>query len=549
MAFALMSRMSVSVQTVMAIKSPQQQNPAYDLNLPAGAGFDNFMFDSLINNFMTRKIGRPPEQSAENTEVDSRRYIRESKEPDRPYRDSEINDRRKIRAGSQQPERGNESREITREPAQPDKYADAGNKNNSKNPDPAKKDSGPSADNSQTVKAKANDLKTGDLLFRCAGGLINKAETAVNEGAGQPGDNADTGAEKGNYTDALFNGGKTAVSKDKAQLTDNTKNVLKTAVLPAGLLKNSDSGQVDFQAALTAGDKNRQSLNSDQAKAENGLKTGRLLSEKANESTGGKGININEDMVNARVKTANSGSGNSRAVETVNLSGKNTHGGQYLVRQFLFQEAAATPAGNNSAKALSGGGLLPEFSGGLNREGGSRNSSRTVRAKSGTGNTGLPDSAGVGHGGVKGKNISQAGKPVKPPAFNDVIDRIIYVAKGNNRIGVTVENETVGKLNINLSLNKGIVNVHINAADNATREFVQNNIQHIVDSLSKNGVSVGGFSVGLRNHKDSEGNENRYGYGNGKGDNFSVDGSHEKEYLKAGENAARTGNGMISVFA
>ena len=36
--------------------------------------------------------------------------------------------------------------------------------------------------------------------------------------------------------------------------------------------------------------------------------------------------------------------------------------------------------------------------------------------------------------------------------------------------------------------------------------FIENNINYIVDSLAKDGLSVGGFSVGLKNHNDHEGN-------------------------------------------
>jgi flagellar hook-length control protein FliK len=96
------------------------------------------------------------------------------------------------------------------------------------------------------------------------------------------------------------------------------------------------------------------------------------------------------------------------------------------------------------------------------------------------------------------------GLAARPAGFNEVLDNIVYIVKGNNRLGITLQHDTFGKLNINLSLDKGIVNVHINTSDKVLREFIENNIQYIVDSLEKEGISIGGFSIGLRDHKDPD---------------------------------------------
>jgi flagellar hook-length control protein FliK len=93
----------------------------------------------------------------------------------------------------------------------------------------------------------------------------------------------------------------------------------------------------------------------------------------------------------------------------------------------------------------------------------------------------------------------------RPAGFNELLNDIMYVARGNNKLGVTLEHELFGKLNINLSLNKGVVNVHINTADNSVKEYIENNIQSIVDALADEDVSVGGFSVGLKGRKNHEG--------------------------------------------
>lgn len=129
-----------------------------------------------------------------------------------------------------------------------------------------------------------------------------------------------------------------------------------------------------------------------------------------------------------------------------------------------------------------------------------------------------------------------AGNVTRPSSFNDLLDSIIYYAKGNNRLGVTVEHENFGKLNIRLNMNNGTVNVHIHASDKAVREFIENNIQHIVDALSKDGVSVGGFSVALRDQNKSGGTP------------VFIHKDREKEYTENTEQV-NINNTLVNVFA
>ncbi len=94
----------------------------------------------------------------------------------------------------------------------------------------------------------------------------------------------------------------------------------------------------------------------------------------------------------------------------------------------------------------------------------------------------------------------------RPTGFTELLEKIVYVAKSNNSLDVTIKHNDLGKLNINLTMEKGILNVHINTTERVVREFIQNNIQYIVDSLKENGVSIGGFSVNLRDQQDNRGN-------------------------------------------
>jgi len=91
--------------------------------------------------------------------------------------------------------------------------------------------------------------------------------------------------------------------------------------------------------------------------------------------------------------------------------------------------------------------------------------------------------------------------PVSRPQAADpaeAIDNTVAIMKGSNRLAVTLEPDGLGKLNINLSLDKGIINAHFNVADDSARNLISNNMQQIMHSLAKDGLSVGGFSVSLR---------------------------------------------------
>jgi flagellar hook-length control protein FliK len=67
-----------------------------------------------------------------------------------------------------------------------------------------------------------------------------------------------------------------------------------------------------------------------------------------------------------------------------------------------------------------------------------------------------------------------------------------------NRLAVQLDHDGLGKLDINLSLDKGAVNAQINVADDAAKKLIENNMQQIVNSLLGEGVSISGFSVSLK---------------------------------------------------
>jgi hypothetical protein len=133
-------------------------------------------------------------------------------------------------------------------------------------------------------------------------------------------------------------------------------------------------------------------------------------------------------------------------------------------------------------------------------------------------------------GSIFTKNAARAA------GFNEVLDRIVYVIRGNNRLGVSVEHDLLGKININLSMEKGMVHVHINATEKVTSEFIENHLHYLMDELSKEGVNVGGFSFGM-----ADGN-------NEEGEDSGKEGSMGKDY-ETGHDGPGNRTGLISIFA
>lgn len=83
------------------------------------------------------------------------------------------------------------------------------------------------------------------------------------------------------------------------------------------------------------------------------------------------------------------------------------------------------------------------------------------------------------------------------PLNSGRVDNVPYVGRDGNGFIVTLEPDGLGKLNIHLNLDNGSINVEINVSNDSTKNLIESNIRHIVDSLLKEGLSVGGLSVQL----------------------------------------------------
>ena len=69
----------------------------------------------------------------------------------------------------------------------------------------------------------------------------------------------------------------------------------------------------------------------------------------------------------------------------------------------------------------------------------------------------------------------------------------------------------VGKLEIEVVLEKGVVNARITAADPAGREAIARSLPQIVEALARDGMNVGGFTVSLKERRDRTGNAPAHG--------------------------------------
>ena len=111
----------------------------------------------------------------------------------------------------------------------------------------------------------------------------------------------------------------------------------------------------------------------------------------------------------------------------------------------------------------------------------------------------------------------------------------LFVTTKNNSssINISLNTNDIGILDIELVLEKGVINGHINTTDNIGKELIERNLYRIIDSLTREGLNIGGFSVSLR-HKGEGFSENRGNQEIIKRDNLIRDIDSPAYYLKQG---------------
>jgi hypothetical protein len=364
------------------------------------------------------------------------------------------------------------------------------------------------SENSPGVSETGNGLKTGDFLSDILGDAVSKHENALKAG-------------------------------------DVLSDLLKGPVLKSES-SSETSGSVNSESAKV----NIAELSPVEAGTEGGLKTGDQMFAKSEM--------VDKTPVNGRGSEENSIEG--RNDENKLKSGDTAHTDLFIHREIVEGGDKKTDAksnhfnvtqsredalylnspGKDSIRETLIQGMSPEVATHVNAEhslkGTSFDAAKQVNIDSEVDNVHLVNSSNITREGDKAGESIFSGSTARPAGLHELVDKIVYVVRGNSKLGVAVEHENLGKLNINLSMEKGVVNVHIDATDKVTREYLENNIQQIIDSLSKNGVSVGGFSVALKEHSDNPAKT------------FTMD-NGQKRKISAEPVSVKSRRGLVNIFA
>jgi flagellar hook-length control protein FliK len=95
----------------------------------------------------------------------------------------------------------------------------------------------------------------------------------------------------------------------------------------------------------------------------------------------------------------------------------------------------------------------------------------------------------------------------KRSAFSDQLDVIMQNAKiavrdsKNGSFSIRLYPESLGKVNVNLSLEQGVIFGKFLVDSTDAKEALLENIQSVIDRLQENGISVGSFNVNVRDEK------------------------------------------------
>jgi len=119
-------------------------------------------------------------------------------------------------------------------------------------------------------------------------------------------------------------------------------------------------------------------------------------------------------------------------------------------------------------------------------------------------------SPSVAPGRNAAENVSAPRPPLSEPAaaqaqrtFQVGENAFVLNRKSDTTMEITLSPPGVGKLEIEIVLDKGVVNANITAADPAGRDAIERSLPQIVQALADGGMAIGGFTVSLK----KQGNE------------------------------------------
>jgi flagellar hook-length control protein FliK len=79
----------------------------------------------------------------------------------------------------------------------------------------------------------------------------------------------------------------------------------------------------------------------------------------------------------------------------------------------------------------------------------------------------------------------------------ELVEPAVPLIPNSNQVAVTLEPDGLGQVRINLRLDQGLVHGQFRVSDDHVRTLIGNNIQNLVETLTRDGLSVGGFTVSL----------------------------------------------------
>ncbi|NWF52154.1 MAG: flagellar hook-length control protein FliK, partial [Nitrospirae bacterium] len=128
--------------------------------------------------------------------------------------------------------------------------------------------------------------------------------------------------------------------------------------------------------------------------------------------------------------------------------------------------------------------------------------------------------------------------PDKPLSLDDKYNDLYTISKkGDASIEISLEPNGMGEIDIELVLDKGVINAQINASENIGKEFIEKNLDNIMRVLISEGLHIGSFSVSLQNKEGTS------VYGNKKEDIQDIRLANVRNLSNAEHN-----EGLISIF-
>jgi uncharacterized protein (DUF2249 family) len=117
-------------------------------------------------------------------------------------------------------------------------------------------------------------------------------------------------------------------------------------------------------------------------------------------------------------------------------------------------------------------------------------------------------------------------------------DTLVVAKKDHTSLEVSIEPDGMGKLDIHLNSDRGVVHARIDASDSAGRELIDRHLDSIINTLAGEGINIGSFYVNLRNgqgHEESEDAKSGPRYFRNTSEQISLP-------------VSGTGDGLINIF-